>query len=62
MKMIKVTQSYCDNCGDLCYDKLMYWYEQVPWNIESANAGESAGLCEVCNTTLSQITQVGETE
>lgn len=42
----------CDHCGDPHASEEMHHYESVPWPIDSAWAGESASLCDACNTTL----------
>jgi hypothetical protein len=39
---------YCDNCGEPMLDKQALWIEELPIDVDSANAGESAVLCKAC--------------
>lgn len=43
---------FCDNCGAPQDDEDTYFYETSPWDVASANAGESVALCEACNEGL----------
>jgi len=44
---------YCDNCGEeLLTIAHEHWYSEIPWVIDSANAGESAVICKTCNYKL----------
>ena len=36
---------YCDNCGSENADN---WISELPVGVDSANAGESAVLCDTC--------------
>ena len=41
--------TYCDDCGDVLGDPGdIYAFAQVPADVASANAGESAVLCGRC--------------
>lgn len=41
--------TYCDNCGERYPTSEMYHYEHVPWDVDSALAGESASICDTCD-------------
>ena len=43
---------YCDNCGVVIRPNKGIVYGELPFDIESANAGESAIICKKCNETL----------
>lgn len=40
---------YCDDCGERYPTSEMYHYEHVPWDVDSALAGESASICDTCD-------------
>ena len=40
---------YCDDCGDELHGEEFVAYTHVPFNVASANEGESAVLCFSCN-------------
>lgn len=42
---------YCDNCGEPRDEQQMYHYERLPFDVDSANKGESGSLCEQCEHT-----------
>lgn len=42
-------KQYCDNCGDLISKNKGVVYSELPFDIESANQGESAIICQSCN-------------
>lgn len=44
---------FCDNCGEPQEEADTYFYEASPWDVASANAGESVALCEACHDGLS---------
>lgn len=55
---MRVEVIYCDNCGDVVWlrgpdgvqeRKSHIDYSAVPYDVESANAGESATVCFVCD-------------
>lgn len=48
---MKNTQ-YCDHCGEVITG-LEVWYARLPFSVASANAGESACLCNPCASELS---------
>lgn len=39
---------YCDHCGEPHSGLDLVVYPEVPWNVSSANKGESAVLCPDC--------------
>jgi hypothetical protein len=39
---------YCDHCGEPHSGLDLKVYPEVPWNVASANKGESAVLCWDC--------------
>lgn len=39
---------YCDHCGEPSSGLDLVCYDKVPWNVASANKGESATLCPDC--------------
>jgi len=43
---------YCDNCGEPGTERMMYWIETLPMDVDSANAGESAVICKACFVDL----------
>lgn len=45
---------YCDHCGAQTDTEKMYHYERLPWDIDSANAGESGSVCELCQHNLEE--------
>ena len=47
---------YCDDCGEPIYagdETISPWkaYTELPFDVESANAGESAAICLICDGT-----------
>lgn len=44
--------TFCDHCGMPQLTIKMYHHEHVPVDVDSANAGESASLCELCQHEL----------
>ena len=45
---------FCDNCADPLAESVSWNFSCVPWNVASANAGESACLCESCVNKMLQ--------
>lgn len=56
-------QIYCDNCGKdlrrtenrggrLIISETAWWYDELPFPVDSANEGESAVLCTQCQMKL----------
>ena len=41
--------SYCDNCGDKFENNNLIPVRKLRFNVSSANKGESALLCVMCN-------------
>lgn len=41
-------KTYCDHCGEDITDKPCQLYSYLPFNVASANEGESAILCNPC--------------
>ena len=41
-------QQYCDNCGKPLEGNLFFVYHELPWDIDSANKGESGVVCSSC--------------
>ena len=46
--MSKPITEYCDHCGEPHSGLDLTVYPRVPWNVASANKGESAILCPDC--------------
>lgn len=42
-------KSYCDDCGIACDPDTMYAYTHLPFDVSSANRGESGVVCTDCN-------------
>lgn len=51
---------YCDACAELTYKVDMHHYARLPFDIESANKGESASICESCWEAHGQIEEEGQ--
>lgn len=51
---MRVEVTYCDHCGDMVYVsnngtvKQHKEYTSLPWNVNSANKGESGTICFQC--------------
>ena len=48
----KKTTYCCDNCGNDVAENDAYHYAEIPWDVRSANKGESATLCAECEHTF----------
>ena len=46
---MKTKMSYCDNCGDKFENNNLIPVRNLRFNVASANKGESALLCVMCN-------------
>jgi len=46
------TVIYCDHCGEPTPLDRMYHYEALPWDVDSAHAGESGSVCTLCQHLL----------
>lgn len=46
------TRYWCDSCGDPIECGNEFFYDEVPCDIASANAGESATVCRKCNERI----------
>ena len=46
------TRYWCDSCGDPIECGNEFFYDQVPQDIASANAGESATVCRKCSEMI----------
>lgn len=47
-----LTLLYCDHCAAQCFEIDMFHYGAIPWDVDSALAGESASLCRYCNNAF----------
>jgi hypothetical protein len=47
---------YCDHCGSV---RVIVNYSELPWDIASANKGESGSLCGLCIVQLSYPSREG---
>jgi hypothetical protein len=47
-----MSAQYCDHCGEVITG-VEVWYARLPFSVASANAGESACLCNPCAGELS---------
>lgn len=43
----KIDIQYCDDCGDVLADHIVV-FVTLPFNVSSANKGESGTICGVC--------------
>lgn len=48
MPIIMPTLLHCDNCGEENFKKQMCHFEAIPYEVKSANIGESASICLPC--------------
>jgi hypothetical protein len=60
-----MTEVYCDNCGVTLRHSEAHFYGSLPWDVASANEGESGILCSECkksfqNSALDQIAKLDE--
>lgn len=51
--MTSRVEVYCDDCGELVHDgtrsiRFHSWYPELPWDVKSANKGESGVVCRDC--------------
>ena len=46
---------FCDNCGEKTHEQHSYFISKLQADVASANAGESAVLCDTCGWKHSQI-------
>ena len=53
---------YCDNCGDELKPSRAHFYGSLPWDVASANEGESGVLCSECKKFFqdSSLDQIGK--
>lgn len=49
----KKEQQFCDNCGEPAKPRKFKVYTELPFNVESANRGESGLVCLNCDAVLS---------
>jgi hypothetical protein len=49
---VTTTQYWCDSCGDAIEIGNEFFYSDLPCDIASANAGESATVCRKCNERI----------
>jgi len=47
-----MTANYCDHCGEVIQGEDFYPYARLPFAVSSANVGESATVCALCNEEL----------
>lgn len=50
----KEEPQYCDNCGDVLVGTNFVVYTHLPFDVDSANEGESAILCFECDEKLTR--------
>ena len=50
--MNDTTTLHCDHCGELEQKSTMFHYQHLPYDVESANKGESASVCSECDEYL----------
>ena len=49
---MNTTKYFCDNCAVPILVGEEFFYDKVPCDISSANAGESATVCRKCNERI----------